>query len=96
MHEKAQAILSKASNILEERAKTHGSSDNTMVNIAALWGEWLLARGLTDQTLTTRDVAVMLSLLKMARICNTINEGTEHDDNWIDGAAYLAIGGSLA
>lgn len=41
---------------------------------------------------TGSDVAVMMTLLKLARIKNS----TANLDNWIDGCGYLACGAELA
>ena len=37
------------------------------------------------------DVAVMMTLLKLARI----KSNPRHQDNWVDGCGYLACGGEL-
>ena len=38
------------------------------------------------------DVAVMMALLKVARI----KQNPQHIDNWVDGAGYFACGGEIA
>jgi hypothetical protein len=42
--------------------------------------------------ISATDVAVMMTLLKIARI----QVNAAHADNWIDGCGYLAIGGELS
>jgi hypothetical protein len=41
---------------------------------------------------TATDVAVMMTLLKVARI----KSNAKNSDNWVDGCGYLACGGELA
>ena len=41
--------------------------------------------------ITPEDVAVMMALLKIARIAS----GQAKLDNWIDGCGYLACGGEI-
>jgi hypothetical protein len=43
-------------------------------------------------TSASTDVAVMLALLKVARI----KQNPNHTDNWIDIAGYAACGGEIA
>jgi hypothetical protein len=44
-----------------------------------------------EQHIDAHDVAVMMTLLKVARI----KSNPKHMDNFIDGAGYLACGGEL-
>ena len=74
--------------VTKDRAATHGSAEDNFNRIAALWNAYLEPQG----SITAVDVAVMMTLLKVARIAS--NEG--HADNWIDGAGYLACGGEIA
>ena len=38
------------------------------------------------------DVAIMMAMLKIARI----SENMQHMDSWVDGCGYLACGGEIA
>ena len=69
----------------ESRNKTHGDKVANHINIAALWS-WYLKK-----EVTAYDVAMMMSLLKIART----KTGSPNKDDLIDGAAYLAIAGEL-
>lgn len=69
-----------------DRAATHGDAEDNFNRIAALWSVHL------GQPVTATDVAVMMTMLKLARIA--ANPG--HQDSWIDGCGYLACGGELA
>lgn len=80
-------ILSTAeSYVTRDRAATHGDAERNFDLIAAYWSAHL------DTTVTPADVAVMMTLLKLARI----RSNPAHADNWIDGAGYLACGGEIA
>ncbi|MFB2530698.1 DUF6378 domain-containing protein [Paracoccus sp. p3-h83] len=72
--------------VTRDRAATHGRPEDTFALIAAYWSAHL------GVTISAVDVAVMMALLKVARI--RANPG--HVDNWVDGAGYLACGGELA
>jgi hypothetical protein len=81
-------ILATASEyVTTDRAATHGDAEDNFRRIAELWNAYL---GVDD--ITSIDVAVMLALLKVARIRSNPN----HADNWIDIAGYAACGGEIA
>jgi hypothetical protein len=81
-------ILATASEyVTKDRAATHGDAEDNFRRIADLWNTYL---GLND--ITSIDVAVMLALLKVARI----RSNPTHADNWIDIAGYAACGGEIA
>jgi len=81
-------ILATASEyVTKDRAATHGDAEDNFRRIAELWNAYL---GADD--ITTIDVAVMLALLKVARI----RSNQTHADNWIDIAGYAACGGEIA
>lgn len=64
-----------------------------MQETANLWAVYLQTRGidLPDRGLTGEDVANMMALLKIART------GASHkEDNYVDGATYLAIAGECS
>lgn len=72
--------------VTRDRAATHGGAERNFGLIAAYWSAHL------DHPVSATDVAVMMTLLKLARI----GSNPAHQDNWIDGAGYLACGGELA
>lgn len=81
-------ILATASEYVSiDRAATHGDAEDNFRRIADLWNAYL---GMDD--ITSIDVAVMLALLKAARI----RQNPTHVDNWIDMAGYAACGGEIA
>lgn len=69
-----------------DRDATHGDAERNFELIAAYWSAHL------DTPVSAADVAVMMTLLKLARI----KSNPRHADNWIDGCGYLACGGEIA
>ena len=85
-------ILDKASNlIMNDRAKQHGDIVINHGNIARLWSAYLTNKTRVSIPISEQDVALMLGLFKIGRTQN----GNHTDDNYIDGAAYIAIGGEI-
>ena len=78
-----------------DRDQQYGSPENSFKTIAEYWMSYLEAAGSVpdgvEVYIRPRDVAAMLSLLKIARIAT----GAYKDDNWIDLAGYAACGGEL-
>jgi len=72
--------------VTKDRAATHGSAEDNFETIARYWSVHL------DIPITKEDVAVMMVLLKAARI----KSNPSHIDNWIDGIGYFACGGEIA
>jgi|TARA_E500000318_G_scaffold18327_1_gene18958 hypothetical protein len=71
--------------VTKDRASQHGNMENNFKTIAMYWSVHL------GTPVTAADVAVMMALLKIARI----RSNESHADNWIDGCGYLACGGEL-
>jgi hypothetical protein len=71
--------------VTKDRAADHGNMEDNFTKIAEYWSLHL------DTPVYSDDVAVMMTLLKLARI----KSNREHCDNWIDGAGYLACGAEL-
>ena len=69
-----------------DRANTHGDAEANFGLISAFWTAYL------NKNVTPHDVAVMMTLLKLARA----KANPAHADNWIDGCGYLACGGEIA
>ena len=74
--------------VIKDRAADHGDMEDNFQRISDLWTAYL---GF-DLIITSKDVAVMMTLLKIARI----KSNPQNSDNWIDGAGYLACGGEIA
>jgi hypothetical protein len=69
-----------------DRAAQHGDAEKNFGMIAAFWSAHL------DHPVTAADVAVMMTLMKLARI----KANPAHLDSWVDGCGYLACGGEIA
>lgn len=94
--EARKAILDQAGKaVLEDRTTMHGGVENNFATIAAYWTTHMHARGILkpgSAPLESQDVAIMLALLKAARLAVNF----EHMDSWADLAGYAACGGGLS
>ena len=72
--------------VTKDRAATHGDAERNFGLIAAYWSAHL------NKNISPHDVAVMMTLLKLARA----KSNPKHADSWIDGCGYLALGGEAA
>ena len=82
----AEILAAAAHAVTQDRNATHGEPEDSFGLIAAYWSAHL------DQVISRADVAVMMNLLKLARI----KTSPEHADHWIDIAGYAACGGEVA
>ena len=81
-----EEILSKAKEcVCGQREKDYGSPEHNFRLIADLWTDYL------GRLISTTDVAMMMALLKIARIKNGGGTG----DSFVDLAGYAACGGEL-
>lgn len=89
---KKEDILEKAKNIITgERQNAYGEVEDNFQTIANLFNAYLKSKANCKSEITAQDVAVMMILVKVARI----SSGHHKDDNWIDIAGYAACGGSI-
>lgn len=72
--------------VTQDRQATHGEPEDSFRRIAEFWSTYL------QQRITTKDVSVMMTLLKVARL----DDNPSNADNWIDACGYLACGGEMA
>lgn len=72
--------------VTQDRAATHGDAERNFGLIAAYWSAHL------DTNVMPTDVAVMMTLLKLARLKSNVG----NLENWVDGCGYLACGGEIA
>jgi len=89
---KRQEILKQLEHtICRDRVDTHGKPENTFALIADYWSTYLSQEAGVDVLIDASDVAVMMSLFKIARF----QVQPMHMDNAIDGAGYFVIAGEL-
>lgn len=79
-------ILQEAANLIEgDRNDQHGAREKCHAEIAKLWTWW------TGFQIDPHDVAVMMAMLKIARI----KTGSYNRDSYLDACGYLSIAGEL-
>ena len=84
-----KSILTEAERcVCTDREQQYGSPENNFSLIARLWREYLDC----DNPITAHDVAMMMALLKIARIAS----GQTKEDNYVDLAGYAACAGEIA
>jgi len=76
--------LTEAKAIIQDRGMDYGHPTDNMSRTASLWAAYL------EMPVEPYQVAMCLALVKVARSMETGKV-----DNYIDGAAYFAISGSL-
>jgi len=76
------------------REDDYGNPEDNFANISILWTDWLRIRfgAYKHVLLNAEDVAIMMVLLKIARI----GSGIYKADNYVDGAGYLACASEIA
>lgn len=80
----AGEFLTEARAIIQDRGMDYGHPSDNMSRTARLWSAFL------EMPVTDYQVATCLALVKVARSMETGKV-----DNYIDGAAYMAIAGQL-
>ena len=88
---KRAEVLDKAKEMVTgQRQMSYGSPEQNFMAIASLWGAYLMNK--RSVIVEARDVAAMMILLKVARICTA---GRAVTDSWIDAAGYAACGAEV-
>lgn len=81
--------------VTSDRESQYGSPEDNFKQIAELWKVYLKGRCVpkdADVCVLPEDVAVMMTLLKIARI----KTGTFKEDSFVDACGYLACAAELA
>lgn len=82
-----QSILERAREcVCGQREQDYGTPENNFGRIARLWSDY------TGCHVSPIDVAMMMALLKIARV----KSGTGTEDSFVDIAGYAACGGEIA
>jgi hypothetical protein len=81
---KANDYLTEARAIIQDRGLDYGHPSDNMSRTASLWAAYL------EMPIEPHQVAMCMALVKVARSMETGKV-----DNYIDGAAYMAISGQL-
>lgn len=84
------SILKEAEEIIYgDREQTYGHPAKNLETIAKMWTAYLHGTGVLDLDVgfEAKDVALMMALLKIARLANN----PTHHDSLVDGAGYLAL-----
>ncbi len=80
-------ILDKAKEcVYGQREQDYGTPEDNFRMIAELWNAYF-----GDRVFTAKDVAMMMALLKIARI----RSGNATEDSFVDLAGYAACGGEI-
>ena len=89
-----ETLISAINCVCVDREQAYSSPENNFTTIARFWNTYLSARKraeAADFEVTPKDIAAMMSLLKIARIAS----GNAKEDSWIDLAGYAACGCEL-
>lgn len=88
---RAQYLLKAEQTICRDRQDVHGAPEDTHALIADYWSIYLSQETGKIITIDAADVAVMMTLFKIARL----QVNPQHSDNIVDGIGYLAIAGEI-
>jgi len=83
-----EEVLEKAKSIVNgDRDQAYGKPEDNFAKIARLWSTYL------DEHIGREDVAIMMMLMKIARLASSEYQSM---DSWIDIAGYAACGAEIA
>lgn len=89
---RADVLTEAAKIVCGDRDVQYGSPEDSFALIGELWSVYLAARANGSLCITPTDVAVMMSLLKVARIAANPTKA----DSFVDLAGYAACGAECA
>lgn len=73
------------------RQDQYGNPEDNFQTIANLWSDYLGGSSKLAADLTAKDVAIMMALLKIARL----STGTAVRDSFVDAAGYIGLAHSM-
>lgn len=83
-------VLNKAIEVINgERQDAYGNPEDNFSLIAQFWNVYI---NKVDLPLGPHDVAVMMTLMKVARIAS----GTQKEDSYVDAAGYIGLAADMA
>lgn len=85
-------LLDLAKAAVADRGLNYGKPEDNFERIARLWMTHVFNRYNIEVTIDAHDVAMMMGLMKIARLQNDPN----HIDSWADLAGYSACGAELS
>lgn len=77
--------------VCKDRNNIYGGPEDNFSCIAKFWNTYLNNLG-NDVSLSPKDVAIMMTLFKLARL---ITANSYHRDSWVDAIGYLACGSEI-
>lgn len=77
--------------VCKDRNNIYGGPEDNFSCIAKFWNTYLNNLG-NDVSLNPKDVAIMMTLFKLARL---ITANSYHRDSWVDAIGYLACGSEI-
>lgn len=86
----AQKTLEMAVTAVKQRHATYGSPKPNFDRITGLWNAYKTPG--MDVMFTAADVAIMMALVKVARLMET----PDHVDSWVDIAGYAGCGAEVS
>lgn len=89
--DRGQILLDALHVINGERQDKYGNPEDSFAVIADYWTAYLDHHYRSNLTVTAQDVAIMMALLKIARITT----GTATKDSYIDAAGYIGLAADM-
>ena len=74
--------------VCKDRENDYGSPEDNFITIADYWSSYLSKKHHKAITVSASDVAIMMTLMKIARLTS----GNFKGDSYIDACGYLACG----
>lgn len=78
--------------VTQNRNVEYGDAEDNFRNIADLWNAYFLGRFFISGRMAPHDVAILMILVKVARLIQTPTSR----DSWVDIAGYAACGAQVA
>ena len=91
-HQLRGSVLQEAINTINgQRQDSYGNPEDSFERIANLWDAYLTGKYRSEIDLTAEDVALMMTLMKIARMMT----GSGHRDSYVDAAGYIGLAADM-